>query len=85
MRRRLLDEIKHKSSGDSERIVNNVYGSSPGSGGGIFEGLRGTTEHDDPNDYMVDIDREDKLDPEGHKIGWTKRVRRYKDKKKVTP
>lgn len=82
IRKRLLDEI---SSGRSaERIVNNVYGSSPtGLVDRLNESYMGQSG-EDPYEYFVDIDREDKIDPEtGEKIGWAKKVRRYRDKKKV--
>lgn len=85
IRKRLMDEIG-RSSGGSERIVNNVYGSSPS---GLVDRLyqdkevSGDAGEDDPYEYMVDIDREDKLNEAGEKIGWNKRVHRYRDKKKV--
>lgn len=75
-----MDEIS-RSSGSSERIVNNVYGGSPF---GLVERL-GQTDGavepgaPDPYEYMVDIDREDVVDPEtGEKKGWKKKVRRYR-------
>lgn len=79
MRKRLLDEISSKRS-DSSQIVNNVYGSDGGMGaGGLRERLAAQdSEGEDPYEYMVDIDREDKLGPDGEKTGWTKKVHRYK-------
>lgn len=87
IRKRLMDEIS-RSAGGSERIVNNVYGASPF---GLVERLNADSvqgagpdinryggEGEDPYEYMVDIDREDKIGPEGEKIGWTKKVRRYR-------
>ncbi len=90
IRKRLLDEISSGKRSDASAIVNNVYGSSP-EGGGLTERLhRGEMEApgpgtggEDPYEYFVDIDRDDKTDEDGHKIGWTKKVRRYRDKKKV--
>jgi hypothetical protein len=37
----------------------------------------------DPKDYnyFVDIEREDVVGPEGEKLGWKKRVKRYADPK----
>lgn len=83
MRKRLMDEVA--SGRGSEKIVNNVYGSSPT---GLMDRLyqdhnSQETAGEDPYEYFVDIDRDDKLDDEGNKIGWSKSVRRYRDKKKV--
>jgi hypothetical protein len=78
IRRRLMDEIS-RTSGSSERIVNNVYGGSPF---GLVERLGQEGPEPgapDPYEYMVDIDREDVKDPEtGEKVGWKKKVRRYR-------
>lgn len=79
IRKRLLDEIGKR--GDAERIVNNVYGSMP-QGGGIterlYQGDIASGGEEDPYQYFVDIDRDDKIDEEGKKTGWTKRVKRYR-------
>lgn len=80
IRKRLLDEISGGRNTGTERIVNNVYGSMPA--GGLTERLyQGDMGGEDPYEYFVDIDREDVRDPEtGEKIGWKKRVRRYRDR-----
>lgn len=82
IRKRLLDEISGGRRSDAERIVNNVYGSMP-SGGiteRLYQGDIASGGDEDPYQYMVDIDREDTIDPEtGKKTGWKKRVRRYRD------
>jgi len=84
IRRRILDEI---SASRQAQIINNVYGSSAGDGVGAY-GNAGRTVREamaefDPKDYnyFVDITREDVLGPEGEKMGWKKRVKRYADPK----
>lgn len=85
IRKRLLDEISTRNAGASERIVNNVYGAGPtGLVDRLYQSQLGQQpDGEDPYEYYVDIERDDKLDDEGNKIGWTKNVRRYRDKKKV--
>ncbi len=84
-RQRILAELGRKgaSAGQSQRIINNVYGGAGGggggsSGGGLMERLGGSpsgSSEEDPFDYLVDIER--KNTPEG----WTKKVHRYREPK----
>lgn len=76
IRKRILEEI---SSAREAQIINNIYG-----GGGSSEPApRGNLQEQmfDPKDYnyWVDIQRADVFDPEGQKIGWKKKVKRYAD------
>lgn len=88
VRRRLLGELaaKREREANSQKIVNNVYGSGGPQhmGGGLAEKMHGTGEVD-PGlyDYFVDIDRQDKeLNPEtGKPAGWKKSVHRYRTPK----
>jgi hypothetical protein len=80
IRARILEEIK---ADRQAQIINNVYGGgaqSPQSGG---SSVREAMAQFDPKDYnyFVDITREDVLNPEGEKMGWKKRVKRYADPK----
>ena len=82
VRRRLLQEIENK--GQTSSIINNVYGTGrdPEAGAGDVRGMMLGGE--DPFDYMVDIERRDlpDINPEtGKPMGWTKKVRRYREKK----
>lgn len=91
-RKRLMDELAGGSGGgDSARIVNNVYGAGGGGqlgGGGMLEGMTGGGGQggEDPFDYFVDIERRDVTDPlSGEKIGWDKKVHRFRGSKKKAP
>jgi len=90
IRKRLLEEISGGRASDSERIVNNVYGSMPQGGGLVDRLYQGQMDPqgegqggEDPYEYYVDIDRTNKYDPEdpSRTIGWEKNVRRYREKK----
>lgn len=81
LRARLLAEIgqSHPSS-----ISNNNYNYAGGAQASPSVG--GVMEHmgkEDPElyDYMVDISRTDKKDPEGKTVGWDKKVHRYRQEK----
>jgi hypothetical protein len=58
IRKRMLDEIG--SRGDAERIVNNIYGGSLPSGGGVMDQLGGaaSSSPEEDRDYFVDIMRQ---------------------------
>lgn len=78
IRARILEEIK---ANRQAQIINNVYG-----GGGAqapASSVREAMAGFDPKDYnyFVDITREDVMSPEGEKMGWKKRVKRYADPK----
>jgi hypothetical protein len=82
IRRRILEEI---GSARQAQIINNVYGGggkSDPEGQGV-KSLQEAMTNFNPKDYnyFVDIEREDVLGPEGEKLGWKKRVKRYADPK----
>jgi len=99
--RRRLARMLEQEGGDASAIVNNVYGGSPGGGGGGGGGgLGGMIEAmgggggEDPFDYFVDINRRDVEEPAGldengqpimKKVGWDKRVHRFRGSKKKDP
>lgn len=84
IRKRILEEI---SQARQAQVINNVYGgggASPGSAEAqVPRSLREAMTNFDPKDYnyFVDIEREDVVGPEGEKLGWKKRVKRYADPK----
>lgn len=80
IRKRILEEI---SQSRQAQIINNVYGGrgdSPGSAEAQApRSLREAMTNFDPAqyNYFVDIERENVTGPEGEKLGWKKRVKRY--------
>jgi hypothetical protein len=92
LRETLVDLLKSSMSAKEARgAVNNYYGeamdrrsnppprSGGGGGGGVMSQMgnkAGDDEKDDPFDYWVNIDRTDKYDDKGEKVGWIKNVHR---------
>jgi hypothetical protein len=95
-RRRLLRQLEQEGGGAAS-IVNNVYGGPLGGGGGGMGGMMeamGGGGGEDPFDYFVDINRRDVEEPAGldengqpimKKVGWDKRVHRFRGSKKKDP
>ena len=83
VRKRIRDELLGGKKSNAS-IVNNVYGGHPDQAkeGGILSDQMGNQMGgEDPFDYFVDIERRDQVDPEGNKLGWDKKVHRYRKKK----
>lgn len=88
IRQRILDEINRKEQ--QAQIINQIYGgkggeSPQGQAGGVM-GALGNASGMSPEDYnyYVDISRQDVFDPQdpSRRIGWDKKVHRYKEPKK---
>lgn len=78
IRKRILEEIASKQQ---SQIVQNIYGPGGGNGSGgsrsVQEGMIDPRFNPKDYNYWVDITREDVTDPEGEKVGWKKRVKRF--------
>jgi hypothetical protein len=74
-RKRILRELagQHENAGSA--------GSPKYAGGGLMEKMNGgQSDNDDLFSYLVDIEKNDKRDPEtGKTIGWTKKVHRHRE------
>lgn len=81
IRKRILKDIEEKQTAS---IINNVYGTGTVPPQNDIKGLMaGGGDGEDPFDYMVDIERRDlpELNAQGKPVGWSKKVRRYREKK----
>lgn len=95
LRDTLVDLLKSSMGAKEARsVVNNHYGEAmarrenpPGGGGGGVMSQMGnkSSDEDDPFDYYVDINRTDKKDEKGEKVGWEKNVHRYRFPKDKPP
>lgn len=92
----LVDLLKtNMGAKEARTVVNNHYGeamerrnnppSGGGNGGGGVMSRMGNKspddEAEDPFDYYVNIDRTDKYDKQGEKVGWIKNVHRSRQPK----
>lgn len=79
IKKRILDEINSRK--EAAQIINNFQG-----GGSVPLASESRSPNSlqeamfDPGnfDYFVDIERDDRFNEEGKRVGWDKRVKRYR-------
>ncbi len=86
VRKRILKQLEKEEG--SANVTNNMYAGGMDNAshtGGVMSQL-GSGQGEDPFDYLVDIERDDKRDPETGKVmGWKKKVHRYRVPKGEKP